>query len=74
MIYGNDEDGYTISSGGAWLPGIYATRAAAQYAFRLDTAVLQRLSDAICRSSRGRIRIAFADLAAARDTGKESSA
>jgi hypothetical protein len=74
MIYGDDETGYTISSGGAWLPGIYATRAAAQYAFRLDTAVLQRLSDAICRSSHGMIRITSGDLTAARDTGKESSA
>jgi hypothetical protein len=41
-------NGYTISSGGSWLPGIYETEAAARYAFQFDNATLQSLSDKVC--------------------------
>jgi hypothetical protein len=71
VIRGDDESGYVISSGGMWLPGIYATKQAARAAFQLDTAALQRLSDAICKESRGGLRITSEDLRAERRTNGE---
>ena len=47
MIYAT-KDGFSISSGGQWLPGIYESRATARYAFQFPVEALQKLSDRIC--------------------------
>jgi len=36
---------FVISSGGAWLPGVYETEKAAHYAFQFDNTSLQKLQD-----------------------------
>lgn len=38
-------DGYIISSGGSWKPGVYDSERTARYAFRFKDDVLQRLQD-----------------------------
>lgn len=43
MIYPVD-DGFVISSGGVWLPGVYATERAARYAFRFSNEDLERIN------------------------------
>lgn len=40
-------DGFVISSGRAWLPGVYDSERAAKYAFRFPGEVLQRLQDSV---------------------------
>ena len=69
MIY-ESELGFSISSGGAWLPGLYDTRATARYAFQFPGEVLQALSDRICRIGGENRLITKADLKAARVPGK----
>lgn len=64
MIHGDDDKGFVISSRGCWLPGIYASAAAARAAFQLDDTALARLTDAVCK--REQRRITSDDLRAAR--------
>lgn len=71
MIYGDDNSGYTISSGHVWLPGVYASAPAARAAFQLDDATLARLAAHVCkRESR---RITSDDLRAARSETTETT-
>lgn len=49
MIYRNADKAYVASSGGAWLPGRYATRAAARYAFQFEDRHLIGLRDRLKR-------------------------
>lgn len=44
MIHYVKGRGYVISSGGAWLPGCYANRRAAQWAFQFSTEQLRDLA------------------------------
>lgn len=61
----DEKELYTISSGHAWLPGVYESRRAALYAFRFANETLQRLQDA-ANAGGGRV-ITFADLQSARE-------
>lgn len=45
MIYEARNGTFTISSRRVWLPGVYESRRAARYAFRLPDQTLQRLQD-----------------------------
>lgn len=47
MIY-RVENHFVISSGGMWLPGCYATRQAARYAFQFTNEDLYTLQKKIC--------------------------
>lgn len=62
MIYPLDAGGFTISSRRVWLPGIYDTMAAANYAFQFPDVALQELSDRICRIDGEHRHITTADL------------
>ncbi len=67
MIYqSNDEGGFSISSRRVWMPGLYATRKAAMYAFQFDEVTLARLSKEICSVRTGNRLITTEDLRAAR--------
>jgi len=44
----NEGEGYVISSHHKWLPGIYDSERAANYAFRFPIEILQNLTDKIC--------------------------
>ncbi len=45
MIYELGTGGFVISNRGGWLPGVYATRAAARYAFQFSDEDLSALND-----------------------------
>lgn len=45
MIYETDDSSFVISSGGTWLPGSFATKKAARYAFQFRAEDLQSLQD-----------------------------
>jgi hypothetical protein len=64
VIYETDQ-GFSISSHGCWLPGIYDSERTARYAFRFENAVLQRLSEQICHI--GNRLISMDDLRAAKE-------
>ncbi len=44
VIYQTDPDRFVISSGGMWLPGVYATERAARYAFQFTDVELLELN------------------------------
>jgi hypothetical protein len=66
MIYQINGGGFVISSRRCWLPGVYATRAAAWYAFRFTTAELQDLAERVCNIHGEDRDITTADLQAVR--------
>lgn len=41
------QSGFVISSRGSWLPGSYATKAAARWAYQFANETLQRLHDRV---------------------------
>lgn len=45
MIYETDDGSFNISSGGTWLPGSFATKQAALYAFQFRVEDLQTLQE-----------------------------
>lgn len=47
MIYKNQDGTCTISSGHAWLPGVYQDERTARVAFRLPNTDLQSLQDTV---------------------------
>jgi len=57
---------WVIASHWMWLPGIYATEAAAKWAFKFPDAVLQELNDRICDHRLENRPITTEDLRAAR--------
>lgn len=59
-----DSGAFVISSSRVWLPGVYADRRAANYAFRFPDAVLLALQNA--KNDGDQSLITFADLQAAR--------
>lgn len=61
MIHESDGT-FTISSHGMWLPGIYASKRAARYAFRFSSLALNELQDRINHSDRGNRVITMDDL------------
>jgi hypothetical protein len=67
-IYNPDDDGFVISSHGVWMPGVYATRRAANYAFRFTDETLNKLQ---ARANAERRFISFEDLQAARSEDTE---
>lgn len=46
-LYKSENGNYSISSGGTWLPGIYADERTAKYAFRFPNNELQKLQDSV---------------------------
>jgi hypothetical protein len=49
MLFHNSDGSIVISSHGCWMPGTYASNAAAQYAFQFDDKVLAALRDRVKR-------------------------
>jgi hypothetical protein len=62
MIYPAADGTFTISSRGAWLPGIYDSERSARYAFRFGDLELSRLSGRICHKAGERRAISMDDL------------
>jgi hypothetical protein len=75
----DDGTGFVISSHGAWLPGIYATRQAARWAFQFSDYDLAKLRDRVGRpittdDLRERLIVTHAtDNRASRDPGTSNS-
>lgn len=44
VIYETNDKRYVISSGGSWLPGVYADLKAARWAYQFSNVTLERLS------------------------------
>ena len=61
-----DDGTFVISSGGCWLPGIYADQETANYAFQFSDAQLSALNNHICHFERENRAITMDDLRAAR--------
>jgi hypothetical protein len=63
MIHETDDGRYVISTHGCWLPGNYADKRAANYAFRFDDKQLWELQERINYLDTGEGRpITFEDL------------
>jgi len=66
------EDGFAISSHGCWLPGCYATKEAARFAFQFPDETLQELQDQANRRGGSRM-ITSEDLRARKRTTEEAT-